>query len=62
MDTIKSVTERLYHEANSSNPDAKKDIPSFAYEQVESANKRRLAAQSQMSLYDWCQKEIKAKS
>jgi hypothetical protein len=53
-DTI-TVAEKLYYEAN---PARKRDVPSFAYEQVEKANHRRLAAKSELSLYDWCKMEL----
>jgi hypothetical protein len=55
MNDVVTVAEQLYYEAN---PNTKMDIPSFAYEQVESANKRRIAAQSKLSLYDWCKQEL----
>lgn len=56
MNDIITVAEKLYYEAN---PDTKSDVPSFAYEQVEGANKRRIKAQSNLSLYEWCKKELK---
>jgi len=55
LNDVTTVAEQLYYEAN---PNTKMDIPSFAYEQVESANKRRIAAQSKLSLYDWCKQEL----
>lgn len=55
MSDIITVAERLYYEAN---PDTKMDVPSFAYEQVEAANKRRKDAKSELSLYDWCKFEL----
>ena len=55
MEDILEVTEKLYYEAN---PSTKMDVPSFAYEKVEAANKRRVKAQSKLSLYDWCKKEM----
>ena len=55
MNDIIEVAEKLYYEAN---PSAKTDVPSFAYEQVESANRRRIEARSKLSLYDWCKKEM----
>ena len=48
------VAERLYYEAN---PTTNMNVPSFAYEQVEAANKRRAAARSELTLYDWCKQE-----
>ena len=55
MEDVIKVAEKLYYEAN---PDTKMDVPSFAYEQVEKANKRRFEAMSELSLYDWCKKEF----
>lgn len=55
MSDIITVAEKLYYEAN---PNTKMDVPSFAYEQVEAANRRRKAAQSELSLYDWCKFEL----
>ena len=55
MSDIIKVAEKLYYEAN---PTTKMDVPSFAYEQVEKANKRRLEANSELSLYDWCKLEL----
>lgn len=52
---VMTVAEKLYYEAN---PDTKMDVPSFAYEKVENANKRRLLTGSKLSLYDWCKKEL----
>jgi hypothetical protein len=49
------VAEKLYYEAN---PSTKMDIPSFAYEQVEKANHRRVESKSTMNLYDWCKTEL----
>lgn len=49
-----AVTDKLYNEAN---PDGNRDVPSFAYEQVERANKRRFEAKSELNLYDWCKLE-----
>jgi len=54
MEDIIKVAEILYYEAN---PSTKMDVPSYAYEQVESANRRRKKAQSNLSLYDWCKQE-----
>ena len=34
------------------------DVPSFAYEKVEVANKRRIIAKSELTLYDWCKQEL----
>ena len=59
MSDIITVAEKLYYEAN---PNTKMDVPSFAYEQVESANKRRKNAQSELSLYDWCKQELNNKN
>lgn len=56
MDDVIKVAERLYREAN---PDTKMDTPSFIYEQVEKAKKRKVEAGSNLSLYDWCEMEIK---
>ncbi len=53
--SIIEVAEKLYYEAN---PKTKMDVPSFAYEQVENAEKRRVAASSTLNLYDWCKKEM----
>lgn len=58
MREIIEVTERLYREAN---PNTNKDVPSFAYEKVEAADKRRFKANSKLSLYDWCKQELKQK-
>ena len=52
---IITVAEKLYYEAN---PNTKKDVPSFAYEQVETENLRRIKSQSKLSLYDWCKQEL----
>jgi len=49
------VAEKLYYEAN---PDTRMDVPSYAYEQVEKANKRRFEVKSELSLYDWCKAEL----
>jgi len=57
MNDVIEVAEKLYYEAN---PTTKMDVPSYAYEQVEKANKRRLEARSELSLYDWCKKELSA--
>lgn len=54
MDDIIKITEQLYREAN---PDGNMNVPSYAYEQVEASNKRRIAAGSPISLYDWCKLE-----
>lgn len=53
-DIIK-VTEQLYYEANQN---TKMDVPSFAYEQVEKAKKRLINSKSDLTLYDWCKKEL----
>lgn len=58
MEDIIETAEKLYYEAN---PNTKMDVPSFVYEKVEKANYRRLAENSQLSLYDWCKQEIKNK-
>ncbi len=55
MNDVIEVAEKLYYE---SNPNTKMDVPSFAYEKVELANIRRIKAQSKLSLYDWCKKEM----
>jgi len=34
------------------------DVPSFAYEKVEAANRRRIKEQSNLSLYEWCKQEM----
>lgn len=59
MSDVITVAEKLYYEAN---PNTKMDVPSFAYEQVELANKRRKHAQSELSLYDWCKQELNIKN
>ena len=59
MDDVITVAEKLYYEAN---PTTKMDVPSFAYEQVEKANKRRFEARSELSLYNWCKLELSANS
>ena len=55
-DDVITVAEMLYYEAN---PGSRSDVPSFAYEQVRESNRRRVTAMSDMSLYDWCKKELK---
>ena len=55
-DDIIEVAEKLYYEAN---PNTKMDVPSMVYEKVENANKRRIKAQSKLSLYDWCKQEMR---
>jgi capsule polysaccharide export protein KpsE/RkpR len=55
MNDVITVAEKLYYEAN---PNTKMDVPSFAYEKVEAANRRRNAAQSDLSLYEWCKQEL----
>ena len=55
MNDIIKVAEKLYYE---SNPGTKMDVPTFAYIQVEEADRRRIKAQSKLSLYDWCKKEL----
>lgn len=55
MSDIITVAEKLYYEAN---PNTKMDVPSFAYEKVEGSNRRRIKAQSKLTLYDWCKKEM----
>lgn len=55
MENITEVAEKLYYEAN---PNTRMDVPSFAYEKVEKANKRRVLSGSSLSLYDWCKKEL----
>lgn len=57
-DVIK-VTEKLYYEAN---PNTMRDVPSFAYEQVEKSNRRRLLSNSKLNLYDWCKMELQNKN
>lgn len=59
MSDVITVAEKLYYEAN---PTTKMDVPSFAYEQVEAANRRRKAANSELSLYDWCKYELSLKN
>ncbi len=49
------VADMLYYEAN---PNTTMDVPSFVYEQVEMANRRRLLANSTLNLYDWCKAEL----
>ena len=58
MSDIITVAERLYREAN---PSGTMDTPSYAYEQVEAAARRRKEANSELSLYDWCRKEMESK-
>jgi hypothetical protein len=54
---VMQVAEKLYYEAN---PNTKMDVPSFVYEKVEAANKRRISQNSNLSLYDFCkQKQAK---
>lgn len=55
LNNVISVAEKLYYEAN---PSTQMDVPSFAYEQVEKANKRRISTQSKLTLYDWCKEEL----
>tara|TARA_R110002110_G_scaffold154720_1_gene348714 strand:- start:348 stop:518 length:171 start_codon:yes stop_codon:yes gene_type:complete len=55
MNDVIKVAEKLYKEAN---PNTRIDIPSFAYEKVESMNKKRMEALSKLSLYDWCKKQM----
>lgn len=50
-----TVAEKLYHEAN---PNTKMDVPSYAYERVEAANKRRIKSNSKLDLYTWCKHEF----
>jgi hypothetical protein len=54
MNDVITVAERLYYEVN---PNTKSDVPSFTYEQVQAANKRRCEAQSELDLYEWCKRE-----
>ena len=42
LNDVVTVAEQLYYEVN---PNTKMDVPSFAYEQVESANKRQCRKQ-----------------
>lgn len=51
---ISKVAERLYAEAN---PKTKMNVPSFAYEEVEKSNHRRIKANSDLNLYEWCKNE-----
>ena len=53
MDDVIDVAEKIYYEVN---PNTKMDVPSFFYEKVENANKKRLEAKSKLNLYDWCKK------
>ena len=53
--SVIEVAEELYRRAN---PATRMDTPSYVYEKIERANKRRLAANSDLSLYDWCMKEL----
>lgn len=55
MNDIIKVAEKLYYE---SNPSTKMDVPTFAYVEVEAADRRRIKAQSKLSLYDWCKKDM----
>ena len=50
-----AVAEKLYYEAN---PHTRMDVPSYAYEQVAKANRRRLDAMSELNLYEWCKLEL----
>ena len=52
---IIQVAEKLYYEANNN---TRMDVPSFAYEQVERANRRRFEAKSELTLYAWCKLEL----
>lgn len=51
MNDVIKVAEKLYYEAN---PMTKMDVPSYVYEKVESANKKRMSENSGLSLYDYC--------
>lgn len=53
--SVIKVAEMLYYEIN---PETKRDVPSYAYETVEAANKKRIAAGSELNLYDWCKKKM----
>lgn len=53
--SVIKVAEKLYYEQN---PNTKMDVPSYAYEKVRSENKKRLAANSGLSLYDWCKSKL----
>ncbi len=59
MNEIIKISEILYYEAN---PNTKMDVPSYVYEQVEAANKRKIEASSNLSLYDWCKQELSNKN
>lgn len=52
------VAEKLYREKN---PESKMDVPSFAYEFVETWRCEWIASNSVLSLYEWIKqfKEIK---
>lgn len=55
MSDVITVAEKLYYEEN---PNTKMDVPSFVYEKIEASNKRRIASNSELSLYDWCKQEM----
>lgn len=48
------VTELIYYEDN---PDTKMDVPSLAYEQIDSASLRWQVADTDLTLYEWFKKE-----
>jgi hypothetical protein len=50
------VAEKLYYEAN---PNSKMDVPSFVYEKIEAQDRKRIAAESDLNLYDWCKTNMK---
>lgn len=55
MNGVLPVAEKLYYEAN---PNTRMDVPAYAYEKVEAANRRRNAANSELSLYEWCKRGL----
>lgn len=57
LNDVITVTKKLYYEAN---PDTKMDVPSYAYERVEQAQKRQwmTAGTSLLTLYDFCKYEL----
>ena len=58
MDDIISTGDKLYREAN---PGTKRSTPSIVYEAVEASLRRKVAAGSDLSLYDWYKKEHEEK-
>jgi len=50
---IIEVAEKIYYEMN---PNTKSDVPSFAYETIESWAKEWFNSNSELTLYDWIKK------